>query len=271
MPQSSAFDRYGLSLEELVLAMGLINRPDLGRDLLTSIYPEVTESEANARLSAASHSLLARNLCSLNQQGQPVLNPELEKGLFPLVRFDRLYQIRMVFGESSTNTVVHVRLQDSFTARTVQAGVIHVLDTGPSRLLAEYFEKIFVDVRRQTNGEVEVSLKPGVLSQALEQCNNLTECQNRLVVAGWPAQAARYLAEDLREHIWRATLLRIDASQDTLEERMKSNHHPMLMLLKGKRRGWGFLFDGTQDDATGRAWQLNTIRLKRLFQEFTVG
>ncbi len=95
---------------------------------------EVTEAEASARLSAASHSLLARNLCTINQRGHPVLDSALERTLLPLFKFDRFYQISVVIGETQTNVTVHVRLRDSFTARTVQAGVVHILDTRPIAL-----------------------------------------------------------------------------------------------------------------------------------------
>lgn len=269
MPGQSSFSRYGLSLEELALAFSLINRADAGRNLLASIYPEATEAEASARLSAASHSLLARNLCTINERGHPILDSALEKTLLPLFKFDCFYQISVVIGETQTNAVVHVRLRDSFTARTVQAGVVHVLDTGPSRSLAEYFDEIFADVRGKTNMEVQAPLTPGLLGQALERRNDLNECQNMLVGAGWTRELAQQLAEDLHNQVLRATLLRINASDETFEEQTKSSHHRVLMLLKGKMRGWGFMFDNTSDDASGRARQVNREGLKRLFQDFT--
>lgn len=269
MPRQSSFSRYGLSLEELALAFSLINRADAGRNLLASIYPEVTEAEASARLSAASHSLLARNLCTINQRGHPVLDSALEKTLLPFFKFDRFYQISVVIGETQTNATVHVRLQDFFTARTVQAGVVHILDTGPSRLLAEYFDEIFAEASGKTNMDVQVPVTAGLLGQALERRNDLNDCQNLLVDAGWSQEAAHQLAEDLHKQTFRATLLRVNASDETFEEQTKSSHHRVLLLLKGKTRGWGFMFDSTSDDASGRARQVNSDGLKHLFQDFT--
>ncbi|MCS6994885.1 MAG: hypothetical protein NZP74_13790 [Anaerolineales bacterium] len=269
MPKPPAFTRYGLSLEELALALGLVNRPDLGRSLLNSIYPELSETEAEARLSAASHSLLARNLCTISPQGQPILDSALEKTLFPLIRFDRLYQISVVFGELQTNAAVYVRKGNIFTARTVQAGVAHILDTGSSSLLSDYFSEMFAEASGKTSLNISAPITPGLLGRALQQVASRSDCVALLSDAGWLPETARQLCDDLSHQTLRATLLCIEATETDLEEKLRTSQHRVLMLLKGKTRGWGFLFENTLDETIGQAWQVNARGLNQLFAKFT--
>lgn len=263
------FTSYGLGLEELALCMGLINRPDLGRDLLASIYPQITAAESDTRLSAASHSLLARELCALNANGQPVLDDKLEKALLPLVKFDRMFQISLVSGKNQSNMIVYARKDDTFTARTIKAGVANVLDHGPSHMLAGYFGAIFEQAHGNIAGAIQGKITPGMLGKALASAKNQAECGALLTAQGWTAEHAAQLCEDLANQVFRVTLIRIESGDKDSPEKIKSANHRNLMLLKGKTRAWGFAFKNTRDDSAGKVWRMDAETLANLFVEFT--
>lgn len=269
MENTSTPTVYSLSLEELALALGLINRPDLGRVVLSSIYPNLSESESEARLSSASHSLLARGICSLNEKNNPILDSELEKALLPLAKFDYLLQLSIVMDDGQVNITVHVRRKQTFTSRLIQAGVVNMLTHGQTSSLADYFLNIFdgIGLNGSANA-IQAKITLDTIGKIVSKNSSLSDRARLLTDIGWAKEDAKMLSEDLEEQKVRATIIRIDASDQSLIDNSKITVHKNLLLLKGKTRSWAFLFENTKDEAAGKTFLLDRKRFEEILVNF---
>ena len=71
--------KIGLSFEELALVFSLMGYPQRAHELLLAHLNPLEPEEADARLHAAGHSLIARGLLSLDDEGQMRLDETLQK------------------------------------------------------------------------------------------------------------------------------------------------------------------------------------------------
>jgi hypothetical protein len=260
--------RYTLAIEELSMALGLINRGDLARELLKSVYDSLTEETIDARLTAASHSLLARGYCGISPAGTPVLQEELERAIFPLAKFDSLLQVSLVRGEAPSNLSIHVRRGAAFTGHMLQMGVIHLLEYAGIGALPGYLGDLFDGFGSGSSADVRGEVTPGLLSQALGLVPDPAALASLFTARGWDSARAGELAADFCAPEFRATLLRVEAGDGTPAAEMKSAKQRSLLLLKGKTRSWAFTFDGSGDDLPGRVRLVDRAAFEKILAEF---
>ncbi len=260
---------YSLGLEELSMALGLVNRPDMGKQLLESIYDNLTETQIESRLSSASHSLLARGLAAISEKGGPVLEGGLEQALFPLIRFDYVLQISRVRDGKQVGATVHVQKGKSFTSHSIQAGVVHVLEHGSWKNLANYLMNTFplLDEKGIKTEELPWPVTPGILGEALRG-GKLSAIIKILVRSGMPSADAENLAEDLAHQTLRGTILRVKANGEINMEKLAAVDKQMVMILSGKARNWLFEFNSTSDASTGKIWTINRQNFQKRIESF---
>lgn len=268
---NTLFTDYSLGLEELALAFGLINSRGMAQQLLQGAYDNLTASQVDERLTAASHSMLARGLTSLSKNGKAQLDNGLEKALFPLVRFDHLVQLNLVLSEGQATATIHVQKGKTFTAHLVKLGVVHILTHGAIKDLGEYilsvFDKIGVEAK---SAAYKQPITLGVLGAALRQAQETKVVSNILVEEGWGEAEAKFLAEDLAIQSLRGTLLRVDGNQSANVEQIKTQSTKNLLALKGKQRSWLFTFSSTQDDQSGTAEMVDRPQFEKAVRSFIV-
>lgn len=262
---------YSLGLEELAMALGLINRPDMGRQLIASIYDNLNDAQIESRLSSASHSLLARGLAAISGKGSPILESGLEQALFPLVRFDYVLQLSRVRGDDQVGATVHVQKGKSFTSHSIQAGVVHVLEHGLCKNLSAYLRDTFnLGVEKNaTSVEHEWTITPGVLGEALRGADP-SVIFSILSNAGVPNNDAKNLADDLAHQTLRGTILRVQANSDADMDQLVSLDKRMLMILGGRKRGWLFEFESTVDETPGKAYTINNSVFQKRIETFAL-
>jgi len=266
-----SFTLYSLGLEELAMALGLINRPEMGRQLLVSIYDHLTESQVESRLSSASHSMLARGLASISEKGSPILESGLEQALFPLARFDYVLQISRVRDGKQGGATVHVQKGKYFTSHSIQAGVVHVLEHGDYKSLPAYLGDTFHANKEKETSAVEHTwnITPGILGDALR--NEKTGAISKILAqAGLPDSEAQNLADDLAHQTIRGTILRMAAGAETDMQKMTTMKKQMIMLLGSSKRNWLFEFPGADDASVGKAWTVNQQTLQKRLESFAL-
>ncbi|MFZ5858011.1 MAG: hypothetical protein ACOYZ6_14370 [Chloroflexota bacterium] len=266
-----SFTLYSLGLEELAMALGLINRPEMGRQLLASIYDNLTESQIESRLSSASHSMLARGLAAISDRGTPILEKGLEQTLFPLARFDYVLQISRVQDGKQVGATVHVQKGKSFTSHSVQAGVVHVLEYGFYKSLPAYLGDTFHAKNGKETSTVEHKwpITPGILGDALRS-EKIPVISKILSQAGLPDSDAQNLADDLVHQTIRGTILRMTAGAETDMQKLATTEKQMLMLLGSLKRTWLFEFPSTDDVSVGKAWIVDHQALQKRLEIFAL-
>jgi hypothetical protein len=207
---------YNLGLEELALCLGLINHQDLGRSLILDIYPSLSSTQIDERLTSASHSLLAHGLCGIGKNGEIVLEKNLEKVIHALAKFDKLVQINITNLQTQASARIHIVRNTSFTSHMVSIGVVHTLEHGSYRNLYGYIYQLFMgfdkalNTRKQDRFEHPITL--GVLGSLLESENKNIAAKDILISNGWSSEWAVNLANDLLHQEVRSTLLVVDAN-----------------------------------------------------------
>lgn len=261
---------YSLGLEELAMGLGLINRPDMGRDLLKAAYEKITDVQVDARLSSATHSLLARGLCAISPQGVPILSKDLEQALFPLARFDHALQLSIVHKTGNTNATIHIRKSQSFTSHVVELGVIHVLEHGKIKDLVAYLQDVFEGFAADSDykeARMIGKITPGLLGRIL-QTEAYSVIRDELNQRGWQESDVKHLAEDTANQIMRATLLRIEANSQASYEDLKDVEKKSLLLLQSEQRAWLFEFNASGDDTEGTAQLVNRTAFNKALANF---
>jgi hypothetical protein len=241
---------FSLALEELSLGLGLINRQDLGRQLISNIYENLKEELIDARLSSASHSLLARGLCTISESGQPILLQELQQVIFPLAKFDFAIQISIVQDGNTIPMTIHVQRGKCFTVHAVQLGVVHVLEYGEYGQLVPYIADMMNNFGDKETNKIG-RITPDLLGQLLNSPGR--ELTSRFTAYGWKSLHVEQLLDDLKRAVFRATLIFVNASDKTEVEAIRQSEHKTILLLKGKTRSWIFDFPGSGDQVEGNA------------------
>lgn len=247
---------FSLGVEELSLALGLINRPDLGRTVLAEAHEGITEESADAYLTSAAHSMLARGFCSLPSSGSPILDKNVEQALFLFDKYDYLLNISLIRNERQVNTIIRVQNGKSFTSQFVRAGVVHVIEHDDYQNLPKFLEDALEgfaqDQRPRPISWDNTTVTLGLLGKALEAAKTKSNTPAAVFIDhSWTKQQASMIVEDLQSQTFRASLLRFDASSQVSPTDIKAVPQRTMLLLKGAVRSWVFQFPSTADVAVG--------------------
>jgi hypothetical protein len=251
---SRSYLRISLGAEELALALALVNRPDIGRNILASVNEKASEEQVSASLTAAGHSLVARGLCSFMEDNRLAMNKEFEYAIFPLARFDNLLYVTIVQDGKQDDATIHVVEKRFFTAHIVQHGFIHHLEHGPFTALADYMAGIFGNFGEETSkSSLSLEIKMNVLRRVQEPEAELVKAQQLLVENGWPKDTAKKFVDDLDKQQYRGTIVRLDANGGMKVGELEQAPRRVQMLLKGAGHSWLFEFPSASEQAIGTA------------------
>jgi hypothetical protein len=261
--------KYSLGLEELALALGLINRPDLGRDLLKAYDESLTAEQVGQRLLAAGHSLMARGLSGISSEGHPRLSAHLEQAVFPLARYDSLLHMSIVRQGTQASTTIHVLQGRMFTSHFAVMGVVQVLEYGPYEALLAFLEDPLEDFlggssipSKGNSGHIHLDL----LGENTNQ--DQAAIQSALTAEGWASDWASWLAEDLSHQVCRATLLHVATTADDPIELAQNAPTRSLLMLRGPERSWQIKFSTIKDNPLGSARLVNSKAFKQTLASF---
>ena len=245
---------YSLSLEELSMCLAMINRPDLGQTILRTYYDNLTKEQVDSRMTAASHSLLARGICGLTPEGTPRLEPELEQAILPIAIYDLVFQFNLVTGDNAVSSNIHVRKGKTFTSHNVQVGVIHLLEHGKSIQLPDFLLDILEDYggKEKIDISAKTTITLGILGHALNASTKKEDVSKILQSLNWDASVIKALCDDLSASSGRGTLVRVEAKSGADEKTIEDAQKRTLLFLKGKTRTWCFEFSSPKDDAVAQ-------------------
>jgi hypothetical protein len=239
-----------LGAEELALAFSMINRPDMGRRLLQSISPKISNEQIEARLTSASHSLAARNLVDITENGKARINAKLEQALLPLVKFDKVIQLSRITKEESFFYSVHIHRDRLFTSHLIKKGVIHLIEYGDHSILAEYLMNKFHDFDKQgTKLKIENNhnLTLGLLGKLMKVHEKIEAVRQQLKEAGLSDDVVAQLGADIVDHHMRGSFIFQTANAKGISKNEKYQAGNSILLLAGKQNNWVFEFPKTDD------------------------
>jgi hypothetical protein len=259
---------HTLGLEELALALGILNKADMGYALMRSVYENLTTEQIEERLTAAGHSLLARGDIAISDKGSPILEDGLENAIFPLIHFDKILQLSVVRGGDQFASSIHIQEGKKFTSHNVQADVVHVLEHGDVKDLPMYLVDAFSEIGKDEteSGAVAARITPTMLASAARE-KNIKKLEEVFVKENWHQKDAKELASDLIDQIVRVTLL-FQLVNSTQSSPVQGEEGKMIWLLQGKNRSWLFEFPSIQDNAEGAAFHITSKEIIKHLTDF---
>lgn len=261
---------YLVSLEELVLSYSMVNSPDLGQRVLKEFYDDLTQDQVDSRMVAASHSLLAHGLCGLTEKGTPRLDPEYEKSLLPLINYEALVQMSLVQGESSVNTNIHLNKYGTFTAHSIQAGVVHLLEHSKRQDLQDYILDILEGYGKAENISATSGLKVslGFLGEALNAILEKDRLDHLVDSLDWGESYKENFSEDLKNQISRATIIKVKVRLGKSGYEIDESDTETILLLNALSRTWCFRFLRPKDEELADVTICSRDQLEKVIRTF---
>lgn len=271
MKKTQEYVTWSLGVEELALALSMINRPDLGRQMLQSVSPGISDEQMDARLTAASHSLAARDLVDIAESKQARLISELEQALLPLAKFDKLIQFSKVTGKENFFYTVHIYRKRSFVSHLIKKGVVHVIESGEYAGLVEYFLEKYHEFDTQ---EAKLSIENGhnvtlgLLGTLMKENGNADSIFQQLEQAGLPKDLAARLSADIADHVSRGSIATQTVNQTGSSKREKYQSESLILLLAGRQNNWLFEFPKAGDNEIAVIHSAGRQALSRALHQF---
>lgn len=226
---------YSLGMEELCLAFGMINRPDMAQNMMKTIYPDITVPQMKARLMSAGNSMLARNLCTLSASNYPQLSDEFQQAIFPLAKFNYVLHIAFIRKKDKDKTTIHVQ-NNQFSMHTTRHGIVHMIEHGEIGALAERLLQYFPENESGKDSQ-PVGIPRNLVAEPGEG-QDLRELEAVLIRHGWEASNAKKFGRDLATPKLIASIERIDANNEMNEEQIKQAKKQTLIYLVGSKNQW---------------------------------
>jgi len=231
---------FRLGLEELAAGVSIAGFPDhenaasVAKAMLVANFGKLDPKEVKGRLMAANHSLMAKNLSVLRDDG-PHLQPDFKKVIAALTQYD--YTIRFSIGGSEKEKILTFYYKGkSIVKHENMRGVEHILSfaSGIEQIFEESAD--FLQIDSPTLSEYpRVEIEQSALDEAKSIAATKPEkLKSFLEKAGIPKETAGPLAEDLIQPIFRGSVMRVEL----VENQMIADHG--FLLLKGKQRAWFF-------------------------------
>jgi len=231
-----------LSLEELAVSLSMLGNPVLGKGILVSELGQISSEEERGRLSAATHTLMAKEILSLKESK---LTPAASfvNLITPLINCDFSIRCSRTTENEPEQVLLFYFRQNLIVKHEIQHSVIHELTevTETEQVIKDtslFFEldnlKPFsVATQQMTQTQLENARKYSAKS--------VNEAKGYLLEQGFPDIFSQWFAEDLHEAEYRGSTMRVETSpRNELVSDMG------FMLLKG---------------TSGRLWLLEIVTI----------
>ena len=267
--------KFPLGVEELAMIYGLIGKPELGQLTLENVYEELSEAHVSVLMTSASHSMLARGICSINENGSVHLDEEVEKAFSPVVLSDYLVTF-ILDGQDIGNMQwqLFVSQKFGFTSFLVTAGVAYIVGHGTLRDLSTYIEEAFGVLMPDSfecdeeNLILEIELTSLVKAMSIVEENKSP--QKVFLAAGWHEETSQKITRDLTNQLMRGSVLRLNAGSEASEAEQMQASKPTLLFLVGSSKVWTFDFASPEENEIGIAQVCSWDAFIKKLQDFVL-
>jgi hypothetical protein len=221
----------GLSTEELALILAQTGYAEMSKELLAmQLGSQASQAEIQTSMLTAAHGLLASAWLDLDEHGNLVIDPELQR--IAGVLAEAALSMRYSRAEQDGDRFVTYHIAESGVfEHIVEYGLIHIITELPHRDAILDAGVNFLEVAEAAPfGAPSFEVPFAVLSELKDE-RDAGAIRQQLEQGGVPAAAAPLLAEDLAAQQYRGCALRVEYNHEPF-----SDHG--LLLLRGPQRLW---------------------------------
>jgi hypothetical protein len=238
---SGKFERFSLTSMELALAFTAINCTEIASKLyLETSKDEPFEFYAD-RMKEAGQSLMNSGLCTLSEKGVPLLNEGLSRAVYPMAHPDWQVQVTASGGGPVADTGVYIARGRYFSAYYNHGEHLQVIEAGKHEDAGLYLESLFPGFcAEQPDPQPGATLSFDALDKIKKKEGDREEAERILLADGMPEPAARLLAQDVSDSVYRATIVRNNPPggrrNDTARPQIATGD--LVLLVKSPGRSW---------------------------------
>lgn len=206
--------QFKLSVDEVAMALAQVGASDVGKQLLRTIADdELSDAELSARLLAAGHSLMARELLDVSESGVVTLNADLATVARALAEAPRTLRVSRVYGRREQTALYYESDDGEFVAQAVDREIVHTLSYPVSRdTVTELCERL-IGASEAAHTELEWLLPLTALTD-LDECETLDDAVELLTGFGLSHVDANQLANDVASASFRGSIATIGGDGD---------------------------------------------------------
>jgi hypothetical protein len=263
-------DRVALGAEEFALVLGLAGRANEGRAILNATHPDQKDLDITEMLTASSHSLLARGLCQISGDDQPVLERRMETVIRPLLDFSEILYLNFVANEEVLELVIHINPARGFCGHWNKNEIVHLMEFGDYRHLHPYLMDalgLVLSEKDPSHPPVQGKIPGNFLEKAIEAAQDSAPVLSMLKEAGWTEEDAGLLAGDTLSRVSRGSLVRVKITPDDPPDAIGTAPRSALFFEIGSKYDWAFQYPPGSQDATGQARIVNRDEFSDMLAE----
>jgi len=223
---------FSLGVEEVALAMSVVDRPEVAHNLILAQLGEMDRQEVRARLLTAGHSLMARGWLSMGAEGTMHLSDPLARIAHVLtdatfsVRYSRSY-------ESADYSLTFHFGENGIFSHSVEQGVVHSIAEVEGAGAVIEGGLSFFEVSESSPFACEPVEVPSDLLDKVKGKKDLSSILLQLEEAGVVEETRALLAEHVQGTRYRGGIMRVEYDEESAPY---SNNG--LLVLRGPERLW---------------------------------
>ncbi len=208
----SNFNDYKLGFEELVMAIGLNGEPDIAKKSLVAFTGKSNNDEDRGRLLAASHTLLAKELITLDKDTGKL---QLQDDLKHIINIITKYQLSLRFSygpKMAEKILAYYYLDKKIVKHEILPEAVHRLSwvTDQSQILQDGIHFLGFNTCKDFKYQ-EAEIKQSLLEKAKEKVTTQPSIVlDYLIKAGVSKKNAELLSDDLLHPDYRGSVLRVE-------------------------------------------------------------
>jgi len=250
METTAGVRELSLSIEEFSLSLSLCGRSDLGKNLLDSVFGLLEPNILQERLVSASHSMIARGLCSISPTATVLLDEKYQTMLLPILRFTSLIQY-VITGPDGIPALMNIHLgkDGTFSAGRVEWGVTQKLWHGSLKDLPEWLAGLLPLDPKPVSFQ-PISINMAEFTDFQKQETGVTA--KYLKEKGISAETAARVAQAITQPQQRGSMLRIPANDAEISTFKEEGAGPGILFSSNSDGAIFFRCDTFSDSVTGQ-------------------
>lgn len=224
-----------LSVEELALALTQIGQPEVARNLIiTHLGAEISPPDVHARIMSAGHSLMARDLLSISEDGSLLLAESLLRTAHALSKADFSIRYSRSHPQADFLLTYHYSAGNIFKHQIEQGVVHHIKEFQDWDQAIQDGIPFFGIPATSLTFPPTTEISKSVLDDIKDE-EHRDVAVRKLVSAGVSEELAMHLGEDISTPQYRGSALRVEYRADGAPYSDQG-----LLILCGHERIWLF-------------------------------
>lgn len=266
---SQDITHISLSVDETALLFSLMDQAETGKIILSDTYGEITPETLENKLTAASHSLLARQFVAITNDSKIQIKDEIQKVFLPLIQFKNILQLTKNTNNNKFEICnMYISLNNYFTALSIVTGVVYEFFHGSIENIGNIIKKYILFPENLSYSDFFSTHAPEIVMSDFSNLNSLTY-QDQIILlskTGLPQNICKTIIKSLQSQHSRGSVIITDINSDNYHSKNVEEAGGGFIYTIGSESSWLLNFDQTNDRTKAK---INPGTISQLDNEIT--